>query len=85
MSYRNDHDAALARMAALEAELTALRTENARLRGESESPRAWPPPPSANVELYGEPAPSAQPTNWGRLASVALRLLAFVLLVWRLR
>ncbi len=48
MSYRDDHDAALARVEALERETRQLEAENARLRQASE-PRPLSPPnkPSA--------------------------------------
>ena len=47
MSYRDDHDAALARVAALEREKRQLEAENARLRQQSEpSPPTQPRQPS---------------------------------------
>lgn len=75
MSYRNDHDATLARVDALEAELTRLRAENARLSGESQRSHSLPPPRPAAVQLYGEPEPEPRRTKW----IAALRLVAFLL------
>ncbi|HTL37893.1 MAG TPA: hypothetical protein VL326_32400 [Kofleriaceae bacterium] len=45
MSYRNDYDAACARLEVLESEHAKLVAENARLRGQMTSPVALTPPP----------------------------------------
>lgn len=46
---------------------------------------ALPAPRSATVELYGAPAMSHRPSRWEPLANVALRVLAYIRLVWRLQ
>jgi len=47
MSYRNDYDAAVARLEVLESEHAKLVAENARLRGQMSAPVVLPSPPEA--------------------------------------
>ena len=52
MLYRNDHDAALARIDSLESENARLQTELAKLRGPTRMEPEPEPPPFKRVQSY---------------------------------
>lgn len=85
MTYRDDHDAALARAAALEEENQRLREENEQLKNPP-PPEPEPAVPEPAAPAPAAPAPLPQPAwppDWLKLtAMVAGGALLFIVLVW---